>query len=244
MAKDKFAGVKSPREEDLNFLQRRLIRLVDNGTPMKNPGSWLETVWLGGFVHPRTKSSYPVDITLQYLEDVVNSLQRELPVGEDALRCRGYRKVKLRGRESETPGDRSQAGSEPMDIEPTGSDADADDMDEDTRLIFHPPRGKPLPPGERTKCINHLYEQAAAARRQNEHETRMIYEFPVTTEWYDLQRIEGRSFEHVHVAPWEEVFNFLKVHVQAVPGAGAPRTSNAGQITPRSPANDDTTKRG
>jgi chromo domain-containing protein 1 len=117
--------------------------------------------------------------------------------------------------------------SEPMDVDTPGSDESGED-DEDTRIIFHPPRGERLPDGKRTSCINHLYEHATAARREAKREARdethMRYEFPVTTEWYDIQRYEGRGFEHVHVAPWESVFSLLQIQ-----STGTTRASNAGQ---------------
>jgi chromo domain-containing protein 1 len=231
-AQDRFAGVRAPKEGDLTFMQRQAIQVIRNGTEMKNQGSWLETVWLGGFDHPRrADSDHPVDLTLQYMEDIVNHVEEELPVGETALRSRGFRKVKPRGAGLDTPGDRSPAGSKPTNTRSQGFNAagENDDDDEDTRLIFHPPRGRPLPSGERTKCINRLYECAATTSRNDPQATHMRYASPPTTEWYDVQRSEGRSFEHVYVAPWGYVFKALRVQAAGISGSDTPRTSNARQ---------------
>jgi chromo domain-containing protein 1 len=64
-------------------------------------------------------------------------------------------------------------------------------------MIFHPPRGNKLPPGQRTKCTNKLYEAARLARARNGKDMTMMYKLPSTTNWYDEQVAEGRDFKHI-----------------------------------------------
>jgi len=89
---------------------------------------------------------------------------------------------------------------------------DESDLDEDTRIIFHPPRGTKLKPTQWSRCTNKLYEDARLAKtRRNGGET-MTYQFTPTTEWYNDQRIEGRGYEFINVDSWENVFRDLQVN--------------------------------
>ncbi|KAH8903997.1 hypothetical protein BR93DRAFT_883729 [Coniochaeta sp. PMI_546] len=226
-ARDRFPGDQVPRESQLAYGQRRVIEFVRERTGEKNAGSWLAHVWYGGFEHPpNVDSPDPVDIALANLDMMTSDPFTYLPLPHTALVKAGYRKVNPHPPSSSPSEHQSSPMSEPMDIDSPGSDESADD-DEDTRIIFHPPRGDRLPNGKRTKCINHLYEQATAARREakreGREETHMRYEFPMTTEWYDVQRFEGRGFEHVHVAPWDAVFSLLQI-----PTTSASRAPKAG----------------
>lgn len=227
-AKDRFPGEQAPREKDLAYGQRRTIEFVREKTGVKNPGSWLANVWYGGFKHPpNVDSPHPIDITLANMDMMTSNAYAHLPLPHGALVNAGYRKVRSDSSPVDTAEQQLSPVSEPMDLDSPGS-AESSEEDEDSSIIFHPPRGRCLPNGNRTKCVNDLYEQAAAARRQAKREggeiSQMRYEFPVTTEWYDIQRYEGRSFEHVYVAPWEHVFNLMKISP-----TGTSRGSNAGQ---------------
>jgi chromo domain-containing protein 1 len=238
-AQYRFPDEQSPREEDLAYGQRMAIQFVREHTSEKNPGSFLEKVWYGGFEHPaNVDSPYHIDITLASLDMIMREPYKYIPIYEPSIYGAGYRKVQLQESRLSPTEHASSPLSAPMDIGSPGSSEGAGDDDRDTRIIFHPPRGNPLRQGGRTRCINHLYEQATAARRDDRTRTHMTYDFPVTTEWYDVQRFEGRSFEHVHVAPWESVFNMLKIQPST---SDASRASNAGQDnTPNhSPANVD-----
>ncbi|KAL2155365.1 hypothetical protein VTH82DRAFT_106 [Thermothelomyces myriococcoides] len=118
-------------------------------------------------------------------------------------------------------------------------DAEADLVeykDEDIRIIFHPPRGhsrsahstRGAPLG-RSKCINHLYEEAKIARARtataggndNDGVTHMRYTFVPTLDWYREQQAEGRGFAHVNVDSWEGIFGLLKIGNEGSKNKGA-----------------------
>lgn len=213
-ARDRFPGAQPPREEDLAYGQRMLIRLIREKTSVKNPGSSLEKVWYGGFEHPpNVDPPHPVDVALASLELLVRDPQQYLPRYAHELSLAGYRIVRQQVSPSSTGGLAPAPASAPMDVDSPGHGESKGGDEEDARIIFHPPRGDPQRTTGPTRCVNHLYEKATAARKEDRGRTRMRYDFPVTTDWYDVQRSEGRGFEHVHVAPWESVFNMLKIQV-------------------------------
>ncbi|OIW25825.1 hypothetical protein CONLIGDRAFT_647555 [Coniochaeta ligniaria NRRL 30616] len=227
-ARDRFPGEQAPRENELAYGQRRTIEYVREKTGDKNPGSWLSHVWYGGFERPpNVDSPHHIDIALASLDMMTRDPFTNLPLPHSVLAHLGYRKVRPQSSALSPTKQQTSPRSEPMDID-TPEDDESSEDDEDTRIIFHPPRGERLPNGKRTRCINHLYEQATAARREakleGKEKTHMRYEFQVTTEWYDVQRFEGRGFEHVYVAPWESVFSLLQIA-----STSTSRASNAGQ---------------
>jgi chromo domain-containing protein 1 len=244
-AKHKFAGSTTTGEEELTWVQRHVVQLVRDQTPMKNTGSWLDQVWLGGFKHPEADSPYLIDIALQYFKNLQKSLYSELPADEAHLRMLKFRKLRLKAPPPAQNDGQSSTMSEPMDLDTPGGSSAGDPAEkiDNTVMIFHPPRGKPLPSGRTTQCINHLYEAASAAMDEGRAiGGRMRYEFPVTSEWYEAQRFEGRGYEHVNVAPWESVFNLLKIQ-SSVPQQGAP-TARTPQRTSSSAASVERTVNG
>ncbi|KAK0634703.1 hypothetical protein B0T17DRAFT_622620 [Bombardia bombarda] len=192
-ARARFPGSKVPAMKDLIYMQRQVIQHVHEHGPVKNPGTWLDQVWLGGFNYPADcESPYPFDTTVNFLNRMLQDLKEFLPAPEKQMYYRGYRKS------------------------------------EDTRIIFHPPRGK-LQPGRRSNCTNKLYETARLARAgvQVKDSQYMKFTFPNTMEWYEEQRAEGRGFEHINVDSWESIFNLFKIGKSAVEFAGNSRDSTA-----------------
>lgn len=244
-ARDRFSDAVSPREEDLAYGQRMVVQFIREKTSEKNPGSFLQRIWYGGFEPPPdVNSPYQVDIALASLTMLMRHPYKYLPLYTKGMVDAGYRLVCHKGSRLSAGKLASSLGSPPMDGDFPGQDESTDDDEEDARIIFHPPRGDARRTAGRTKCINHLYEKATAARREHRDRTHMRYEFPVTAEWYDVQRSEGRSFEHVQVAPWESVFDMLKIQL---PSSSTHRTSNASQQenTPNhSPSDIDRIMRG
>ncbi|KAK4133283.1 hypothetical protein BT67DRAFT_62332 [Trichocladium antarcticum] len=51
-ARTKFAAKQTPSEKDLFFMQRQVIQHIRDHGDQKNPNTWLDRVWLGGFDWP------------------------------------------------------------------------------------------------------------------------------------------------------------------------------------------------
>ncbi|KAK1772906.1 chromo domain-containing protein 1 [Phialemonium atrogriseum] len=226
-AKEMFPADQVPRENELIYAQRYLIQLIREIGPVKNPGTWLGQVWLGGFQQPTiSDSSFPVDITLDFAGLLTGAgLRDHLPILEEQMVQKGYKLVTL-GDDLPMSGDDAEDASPPpqrMEIDLLDMDNDDDDdasEDEDSRIIFHPPRGRKLPMGYRGKCNNRLYEEASLARAKAPgSESYMLYEFQHTLEWYEEQKAEGRGYEHINVASWEAIFNTFRIGSAARPSS-------------------------
>jgi chromo domain-containing protein 1 len=248
-AKTKFSFNQALAEKDLLFMQRQVIQHVRDHGEQKNPGTWIDQVWLGGFDWPSDcDSPYPLDVTLKFLRRMLGDIKGFLPAPEHIMESRGFRRVAL------------DSGHDKMDIspappssdesplfvspnpkpkhppsEPPSSDGDDEEEeeeeeedDETTRIIFHPPRGTTPgnsrdPSSSRSKCRNSLYEEARLCRGRAgaaERPSHMTYRFLPTMEWYREQMAEGRGYAHVNVDSWEGVFNMLKIGEGAGGGSG------------------------
>ncbi|KAM7220532.1 chromo domain containing protein [Rhypophila decipiens] len=203
-------GSRAPTEKDLLDMQRRVVQFIRENTDQKNPGSWIDQVWLGGFEYPPScESPYPIDLTLSYLEAVLADIKDHLPAPEHLLPERGFRKVKM-----EADDDRGDPMDMDIDDDLQDQESDDEEANESRRIIFHPPRATRLSPGQRTQCTNKLYEEARLARAHAADGGAVVditYSFPPTEEWYGQQRREGRSFEHINVQSWENIFNIFKI---------------------------------
>ncbi|KAK0626107.1 hypothetical protein B0T14DRAFT_389119, partial [Immersiella caudata] len=215
-ARQRCPGSGQPSYDDLLFMQRRWIDYLREKGPIKNHGTTVKRVWLGGFdINQKVESPYAMDTTLRQLEHLLSDLKETLPLPAKILVREGFREVRLQG---ETPRRTSVSRSADdveedvaMDIDtPSG---DETDEDEDTRIIFHPPRGANVVPGQRTKCINKLYEEARLTRgRSRDREpVTMDYKFVPTARWYNDQLEEGRGFQFINVEPWEDICKDLQV---------------------------------
>jgi chromo domain-containing protein 1 len=226
VSRGKFLGEKLPNENDLTDMQRRLIQYVREEGPQKNPDMTLDRVWLGGFDDPqRFSSPYPIDMTLEFLRWLTDDLKEFLPAREKQMLNRGYRAVVLK--DGDMPSSQHHLGLEEplledhrMDIDEPQDDDDYIPEDEDTRIIFHPPRGRPLQSSGRSKCSNRLHDEARLARARDKTAVTMIYEFKPTLEWYNEQKAEGRGFEHINVDSWQPIFNRFRI------GQGTSRPSS------------------
>ncbi|KAK3321465.1 hypothetical protein B0T19DRAFT_360909 [Cercophora scortea] len=242
-ARTRFPGSQIPAEKDLIYMQRQVIQYLRENGAAKNPGTWVDRVWLGGFVYPPSCASpYPFDVTLKFLEQLLTEPREHLPALERHMLERGYRQVICEpsqagsgsAKNAASPASShsnslffNQRGDDAMEVDSQYSDSE----DEDTRIIFHPPRGsRKLQPGQRSKCANKLFEDARLARaraRDGSLQTHMTYEFTPTPEWYAEQRAEGRGYEHINVDSWESIFNYFKI------GSGNTSSSGTGDATDR-----------
>ncbi|EAQ86721.1 hypothetical protein CHGG_07974 [Chaetomium globosum CBS 148.51] len=129
----------------------------------------------------------------------------------------------------------------PMDLDSSSVSGDEDagaEEDDNTRVIFHPPRGHRCPNSKfqvggafRSRCINRLYEEARLAKARAREggdgspPTHMRYAYVPTMDWYREQKTEGRAFAHVNVDSWEAVFGLLKIGAGKKEGGGADRSA-------------------
>ncbi|KAJ4416678.1 hypothetical protein N0V82_006587 [Gnomoniopsis sp. IMI 355080] len=200
----------------LTWMQRELVKHIQLHAHEKNPNSFLENVWLGGFqVHQfPLQSKEPADMTAEFLMRIVANLKRTLAGAAHFLVVNGYRQVALRMGPSDTD-NKEQVGY---------------DDDPDTRIIFHAPRGSGhLQPRGVSNCINQLFEEA----RRNKPYKDMVYTYPPTMTWYQKQRDEGRQFEHIWVDEWDKVFTVMGVD-KPQPGSVSASSGRANQASARS----------
>lgn len=219
--------VRHLTEEHLTFMQRKLVEYLLEQNPVRHPGKFLQNVWLGGFKLPtECDSIYPIDIVFQFLHVLLgnkNAFMKLLPPRRELLQNVGYRPVLIKGTGTgaNSPSHKTDisAGGVEMDID---SDDDYDDGgstdDEDTRIIFHPPRGSVQPTtSARSKCTNRLYEAARIGRtRYGKRVKLMDYAFRPTSDWYNEQRAEARDYSHLHVDSWRDIFEMLKVKAHSL----------------------------
>lgn len=205
----KFSSDEDPTDDKLSPEQRELINFVDQNTGAKNPGSQLESVWLGG---PRsvTSNAHPMDVTLDFLEDVMKDIKIALPAVDYQLRNANYRRVipQSQGYDALL---RSQGRGEEM----VYSD------------IFQPPRGNGS--SQPSRCKNLFFEQARQALERGKvaRDGTFSYKFEPTMNWYEQQRKEGRGFEHMLVGPWRAGFEVLRIGKEGKDGgsSGSPNSS-------------------
>lgn len=208
---------------DLNWMQREVVKYVQAHGAEKNPGSRVDKVWLGGFRAHQQKlsSTLPADMTAEFLESLSNmqQLKWKLPSSDGFMRQNGWREVSF----VETPAGPRAALASPNDFDRDGTDGgDSHESNEDTRIIFHPPRGSAvIGPPRSSSCTNDLFEQARLARLRNGKVAFMNFAFKPTMEWYADLVAEGRQYEHIYVDRWEKVFEQLKVGQKKSRQAGA-----------------------
>ncbi|KAH8899501.1 hypothetical protein GQ53DRAFT_816633 [Thozetella sp. PMI_491] len=211
-ASHKFPHDKIPSEQELIDMQRRAIEHVRLYGADKNPHTTFERVWLGGFDPPPCSSPYPIDITLEFLDLLLKDISTVLPANDERMREKGFRLVAANAPQSlpaQLAATRVADLDQPMDLD--SSDEEDALEDEDARIIFHPPRGRKLGPGQRSRCTNALFEAQEAARKRDPAATYMKYAYPPTEEWYKNNRAEGRSYEHVFVSSWSSLFDLFKI---------------------------------
>lgn len=193
----KFPGSTQPTEEKLTAAQRQLIDFIKYNTAAKNPGSVLAAVWLGGPDPGAAPPAHPLDVTLEFLERAMDDTKIAVPATAVHMTGVGYRKVVLESQALDGGAER------PGDEGPEGEVVLYD--------IFHPPRGDGA--AWPSQCRNLLFQQASEARRGRRMgvgET-FLYRFQPTTRWYDVQRNEGRGFEHMLVDRWQAGFHIMGV---------------------------------
>ncbi|CAN8103477.1 unnamed protein product [Discula destructiva] len=205
-AGDELEGNHTLRLQDLTWMQRALVEHIQNHAHEKNPHSYLERVWMGGFEAQRAGlvSTLPVDTTAEFiLNHMMPNLFNTLPAAKFHMHGLNYRQVLMLSENRP-----SSARTEEQSKTELGF---GDDNDPDTRIIFHPPRGSEVLKPDTSKCTNSLYEASRLARLRNPHVKETIFTYPPTMTWYQQQMTEGRHFEHIMVAEWEKVFQAMQV---------------------------------
>lgn len=225
--------------EDLTWMQRELVRFVQAYGAEKNPGSQLESVWLGGFKGHQAEcsSTLAADMTAEWMESTLADLKHRLPSPKGYMKQNGWRKVSM----LKPLGPNRRLKSE----QSIGQDGAAEQAtnDEDTRIIFHPPRGPgKVGPRGSSSCKNDLYEAARLARLRDSNAREMNYTFRPTTEWYSEMVAEGRQYEHIVVDEWEKVFAQLGVFQSQRPKSS--RTSTCSGQNGHARANSVTSSHG
>ncbi|KFH42235.1 hypothetical protein ACRE_070400 [Hapsidospora chrysogenum ATCC 11550] len=215
----KYRDWQEAYEEDLDQVHRQFIEVVAAENARKNPERPLEKVWLGGWEPPRpSRSTNPVDTTLDFLDKVAEDVRRLLPAPDIGIQSRGWKLLK--------PGGKPQG--EPMDVakdmakdvatgeiaksetsEEDGSDDDGDGA-KGPKMLFLPPRRRPQRDTDKrlqSLCRNRLYVHSMAAVKRGEGHLPMTYKYTPTNMWYGQQVHEGRDFKHMTVDTWKVVFD-------------------------------------
>ncbi|KAK4251643.1 hypothetical protein C7999DRAFT_10595 [Corynascus novoguineensis] len=247
-ARTRYPNGQAPAEKDLIFMQRQLIQHVRDHGDEKNHGTWLDQVWYGAKGWKRVTLGPPFDPSPEPAQQQTTS--RSSPSGNlnnssntdspglfvEQHRDHAYDDDVSMALDDDSPSIGGGGGERKPEEEEDAEVDLAEYEDEQTRVIFHPPRGHShnhLQNGFsrggvlfRSKCINLLYEEArlATARGGGDEEgvKHMRYTFLPTMDWYREQKAEGRGFAHVNVDSWEGIFGLLKIsHGAASKGKGA-----------------------
>lgn len=181
--------------------QLELIGLVESQS-MQNVGLPLSCVWLGSFVgdEPRTGSSHPLDITLDWLGKLGPRIRDWVPATQEKLPAAGWRLVKA-----------TQVPALPTGPAPRRSLADQDaeelrgrEAEGAAKRIFQPPQ---VPGRKYGAGINRnmLFEWAEARRKAGERGP-CSFQFQPTVSWYNDQLQDGCGYQHIGVWSWEQLF--------------------------------------
>ncbi|KAK5988680.1 hypothetical protein PT974_10166 [Cladobotryum mycophilum] len=203
---------RSHREDEATHLTTRLQDLRQSISRRSwcpiSPGTLdfvaPEKVWVGGFGAPKTGDDNTVEITLQWLDKMLDKVKSWIPASAKDIPTRGWCQVESGSANTEREATPPALDMDAMDI----GESDSDDGEEVLKTIFHPPRGH----GRQrfSRCRNRLYNRAMGAEKITPGKP-FDYLFRPTIEWYKEQYGEGRGFEHVRVTTWEEVFELYKI---------------------------------
>ncbi|KAH8677504.1 hypothetical protein BX600DRAFT_129888 [Xylariales sp. PMI_506] len=198
---------QQPHRNHLLPMQRRLIDYVRQEAPVRFPEYTLERVWVGGWdTEGCDESPFPIDVTCNMYEAMINDRGRYVPPWERPLLAAGWKLLEGQAESATAP---SAPTAGPTDL-PAGQEFPRapGDLAEPPRIIFHPPRGLGSP---YSRCTNHLYTAALEARRKNPQCASFEYHYRPTPNWYlDLQD-EQRASNHIYVDSWERVFDDLEI---------------------------------
>lgn len=212
---------QSVQLRDLTWMQRALISHIRLHAREKNPNSFLERVWLGGFQAHQSAfaSTQPADITAEYVMSLLKDLTHMLPGLGNYLTQNGYRPVALTIGEMELP---------------SADNEEQSDDDCNTRMIFHAPRGSADPQSTGiSQCTNNLFEAARLERLRFKPAKEMVYTYPPTLTWYRKQVAEGRHFEHILVDEWEKIFSVMGVDKSSSAPVSAASDVRASRVSAR-----------
>lgn len=208
-ASTRFTGNKHPRKSKLIPAQRALVDLVQRVGKVKNPRLPLSKVWYGGFNAPSSEHTSGVDCTLEMLENMINNPKNYLPAPYQVLPREGFEELDLDEPES-TNGDETV---ERMDLDESES-GHVDEVEDNLKIVFHPPRGNGSNTGRPSICGNTLFQEASRTRSLNPKAKGMEYKYLPTFQWYMGQKAEGRHFEFVNVDTWKPIFKLLGVPIK------------------------------
>jgi hypothetical protein len=215
--RDKFPGPSyKPRYNELSHAQRSLIDLVIERSAIKNPGSWIKDVWLGGWGDASTSGfRSPLDLTMDFLKACVGNLEGTLPRSFVTMLSEGWRPIEIETMSAEhcdRVSTRQIAKAEKALFRNNGIDPQ--------NVIFGPPGVKCL---QKTRgCANHLYIDAMKTRYMNDEKYHMSYLHPSTMEWYEKQRAERQGWEHIRVAEWDAIFDCFDISTEPPPKTANP----------------------
>lgn len=185
----------------LSWMQQELVRFIQLHAQEKNPNSFVDRVWLGGFKAHQAmcQSVLPADVTAEYLAFLTQNLKWLLPGSDRYMMKNGFRPVSLSS---------TAAATSEVSKRRQSSARDAEENDSDTRIVFHPPRGcRELGPKGSSSCTNDLFEATRLARLRDPKAEDMMYTYRPTMDWYRQQVAEGRHYEHIIVEDWEKTFD-------------------------------------
>ncbi|KAJ2901331.1 uncharacterized protein MKZ38_001943 [Zalerion maritima] len=225
----RFQNIDHPTLPELPYMQRKLCQWVHEHTGVKNQMSTLSKVYYGGFEWPECETVHPLDLTITFLENVMQNARYTIPSADYHLVKHGWKildtAVTMRpARPSPArPVTPPAAVSEPLprpapnggaleashgvkDGEDSEPPYTADELcDPELRLVFHPPsRNKPRAISK-SKCQNLLVEKIDKVKKLKAHAEEIRFDYTPTTRWYKNQVDEGRAYSHIVVGNWETI---------------------------------------
>jgi chromo domain-containing protein 1 len=210
-------------EMELLPAQRQLVDYFSEKIPQLDRDSHLDAVWLGGFdpIHMDSVSRSKMDLALDFLEASTNSmhgLKQYLPIAAHHLQERGYCRVRSSAR-SQKAARNGAARNNSRKIAPKGDEMEVNLLsgseDNQAKVVFQPPKGYAKYDGAASRCNNFFYEQAKAAawdaREKKQSPELMIVKFRATLDWYEEQKVEGRTLNHLNIAAWPAIFRICRI---------------------------------
>ncbi|CAK7265949.1 hypothetical protein SEPCBS119000_001772 [Sporothrix epigloea] len=168
--------------------------------------------------HQAAPTGNDIDATIEFMDEMTSDFSHAFPVSQKQLEARNFLWVHLsKDRPPNQPLITRQTSlkekKDSTDLKlgnDQGSHSESAEtvVDENAKIVFHPPRGDRTRRGKPSLCSNRFFESVRLARLQRPEEDTMDFDFMPTGEWYGRQVIEGRGYEHLHVNSGKSFFTF------------------------------------
>ncbi|KAI5854082.1 hypothetical protein GGS23DRAFT_502072 [Durotheca rogersii] len=187
-------------------MQKHLVDVVREEITTKNKRYYLDQVYIASTTKlKRLPSETAVEFTRRRLLEMLDDGKSWLPPFDHLMSSVGWISLP----KSEWQQGMTTKLAEAQSVQRRRSfPRHAGDEDKPQRLIWHAPR--PKTQGEKSKCINNLYEAAFRVREKDGSRQGMRYQYKPTLEWYHDMKAEGRDSSQVNVDSADRILSRLR----------------------------------